>query len=225
MPEGHKHERRQRARRIPTRCIVCGYSLASLADDALCPECGSSVWHSRHGTLLTMRHAPYLRSVRRGARMLAIGLWIAFVTGAVLELSLSYRYPRDTAWPLNPRSVASLTDDVPLFKVEDERIYVTAAGLGATIRRESDARSIIVRVEQDGSVRSDGATTSPPPRSAPGYLRIVLCHALGLGEPLRDYAETGPDRIELLRDHDVGLHLTDGMGSVRLIRVDRDGRA
>jgi hypothetical protein len=69
-------------------CIDCGYNLRGLRTDGRCPECGGEVAASLRGHELHYASLPWLRSVRRGFRMMKRAILLsllAVVLGIVIE--------------------------------------------------------------------------------------------------------------------------------------------
>ena len=54
-------------------CLICGYALTGLANEAKCPECEASVVDSRDGRTISTAPANYVRGLARGALLAEIG--------------------------------------------------------------------------------------------------------------------------------------------------------
>lgn len=68
-------------------CARCGYELAGIADDSVCPECGASVWLSRYGTALPESAEGSLRLLARGSSQL---MWSMILVGVAPILMMAF---------------------------------------------------------------------------------------------------------------------------------------
>lgn len=68
-------------------CARCGYDLAGIADDSVCPECGASVWLARFGTLLPEAAEDTLTLLARGSARL---MWSMLLVGVVPILMMAF---------------------------------------------------------------------------------------------------------------------------------------
>lgn len=60
-------------------CVRCSYDLRGLAVDGQCPECGESIARSLAGDLLRGCTLAYLRNLRVGLQIIAIGLFLTIL--------------------------------------------------------------------------------------------------------------------------------------------------
>lgn len=63
-------------------CVRCAYSLAGLANDGVCPECGASIHHTIRGNRLDYANPQYLAQLAKGAGLLTFSA--TCVVGMVL---------------------------------------------------------------------------------------------------------------------------------------------
>ncbi|MBU0617079.1 MAG: hypothetical protein KKI02_05135 [Planctomycetes bacterium] len=64
-------------------CIDCGYNLRGLKTDGRCPECGGEVAASLRGHELNYASLPWLRSVRRGFRLIKRAILLSLLAVVV----------------------------------------------------------------------------------------------------------------------------------------------
>ncbi|MCH8270947.1 MAG: hypothetical protein IH985_07020 [Planctomycetes bacterium] len=82
-------------------CIKCEYSLAGLAIDGSCPECGTSIQHSIHGNRLDYADPAFIARLARGATLLkfsincVVALIIVALAGLILSMILTLVFDRD----------------------------------------------------------------------------------------------------------------------------------
>lgn len=150
---------KRNAKKRRRRCIACGYDLRATGDEGVCPECGASVGHSLHGSLLTMRWPAHLRRLRLGAALVAVGLL------GTVTIWLRWSLPRSF---ITPETVAFAT-----ARVESDTVVVSlinehgAAALvrvtpdeTITVSRPGGDDSAVTRVGPDGAVENAGPQTA-----------------------------------------------------------------
>lgn len=76
------------------QCIQCGYQLAGLSPQGVCPECGTPVAESIKGDGLAFASVEYLRTIARGLFMVrwAVLLTVVLFIGVVLTSALLWAH-------------------------------------------------------------------------------------------------------------------------------------
>ncbi len=111
-------------------CIDCGYNLRGLKTDGRCPECGGEVAASLRGHELHHASLPWLRSVRRGFRLMRNALLLTLLA-VVLGIAVAAVW--DAFNPGEPRPLASSIAFVTVLVVV---VIMTARGFALSTRLE-----------------------------------------------------------------------------------------
>ena len=103
-------------------CLRCGYNLRGIGVAGACPECGAPARYSLRSTLL--KHSPpdYLRRLRVGARLAALGLILLALSWCLQPVTF-FAFPvligsAREQLPLVPTVATTLTDGTPAHRAD-----------------------------------------------------------------------------------------------------------